>query len=223
MSKNFIVILVLVVLGFVGLVLFAGGDDTTSKTSANGQESQSVVVEDRYLTKSETATLTLREFSDFECPACVAFYPVLSEVKTEYEGRVNVAFRHFPLTSIHPKALAAHRIAEAAHNQDVFSDVHDLLYEQNQVWVSSANPSETIYELIESANLGVDIEQLKADAASNEVNDIVNAHIESGRERNVNSTPSFFLGDERIQPNSVEQFREILDEALAEAEPAEAS
>src|SRR5258708_3457981 len=42
------------------------------------------------------------------------------------------AYRHFPLTSIHPHALAAAAAAEAAALQDRFWDMHELLFHRQK-------------------------------------------------------------------------------------------
>jgi protein-disulfide isomerase len=68
------------------------------------------------------------EYGDYECPYSRAAYRNIEHLETELNGAFRFGFRHFPLTTIHPHALAASRAAEAAAAQDRFWDMHDLLF-----------------------------------------------------------------------------------------------
>src|SRR5262245_32370563 len=51
-----------------------------------------------------TATITLEEFADFQCPACGKFHPVLKSIETEFGNQLRVVFREFPLpTHVHAR------------------------------------------------------------------------------------------------------------------------
>ena len=60
------------------------------------------------------ARVTLVEYGDFECPYCGALHPVVQAARKSFGGNLRFAFRHFPLRSSHPHALAAAKAAEAA-------------------------------------------------------------------------------------------------------------
>jgi hypothetical protein len=66
------------------------------------------------------------EYGDYECPYSRAAYREIHRVAREVEFRF--AFRHFPLTEIHPRALAAAGAAEAASLQGHFWEMHDWLF-----------------------------------------------------------------------------------------------
>lgn len=68
------------------------------------------------------------EYGDYECPYSRQAYRSIERVEGELGGGVRFAFRHFPLTEIHPHALAAARAAEAAALQGRFWEMHDLLF-----------------------------------------------------------------------------------------------
>jgi protein-disulfide isomerase len=68
------------------------------------------------------------EYGDYECPYSRRAYREIGRVELRLEGGVRFAFRHFPLTQIHPHALAAAAAAEAAALQDRFWDMHELLF-----------------------------------------------------------------------------------------------
>lgn len=62
---------------------------------------------------------TLLEFSDLDCPFCKQFHPTVEQILKDYDGKVKVAFMHFPL-SIHPGAQGAAEAAECAAEQGKF-------------------------------------------------------------------------------------------------------
>src|SRR5712671_2426102 len=72
------------------------------------------------------------EYGDYECPYSRQAFRAIEQVETELGGNVRFAFRHFPLTQIHPHALAAAAAAEAAALQDRFWDMHQRLYHRQK-------------------------------------------------------------------------------------------
>src|SRR6266516_5076433 len=72
--------------------------------------------------------LLIVEYGDYECPYSRQAYREIERVETELAGAVRFAFRHFPLTQIHPHALAAAAAAEAAARQGRFWDMHEVLF-----------------------------------------------------------------------------------------------
>lgn len=85
----------------------------------------------------QNAKITIVEFSDFQCPFCESFFTsTFPELKKNYidTGKVKLAFRHYPLTSIHPNAETAHNAAECANEQGKFWEYHDLLFKNQPTW-----------------------------------------------------------------------------------------
>lgn len=73
--------------------------------------------------------LTLVEFVDYQCPACLVVEGVLAELSREHPGRIRRVVRHFPLTRIHPQAHGAALAAVCAGEQGVFERMHGMLFE----------------------------------------------------------------------------------------------
>lgn len=63
---------------------------------------------------SATASVTLEEFADYQCPTCATFHPVMKEVVSYYGSKIKFIYRSFPLVQIHDKAYDAAVAAEAA-------------------------------------------------------------------------------------------------------------
>lgn len=82
----------------------------------------------------ESASVTLIEFSDYECPFCSRHYTQAeSQIKEDYidTGKVKFYYRDYPLSSIHPGAQKAAEAARCAGDQDKYWQYHDALF-QNQ-------------------------------------------------------------------------------------------
>lgn len=156
---------------------------------------------------SQMAPVTIVEFSDFECPYCGRAHPIVQQLLREFEGRVRVVFKHYPL-SAHPHAMPAARAAVAAGNQDRFWEMHDLLFEhQRQL------EEEDILGYAEQ--LGLDMDRFRTDMASTETQDRVDSDKEDGRGVGVEGTPTFFVNGRRFRepPSSLSAYvREALDE-----------
>src|SRR5260370_23513169 len=72
------------------------------------------------------------EYGDYECPYSRQAFRAIKRVEQSLNGGLRFAFRHFPLTQIHPHAFAAAAAAEAAALQDRFSDLHELLFDRQK-------------------------------------------------------------------------------------------
>ena len=74
------------------------------------------------------AAITLVEYGDYECPDCLNAQPIVGALRSYFGDKLRIVFRHFPMSSVHPRASAAALAAEAAGAQDRFWDMHDALY-----------------------------------------------------------------------------------------------
>ena len=70
----------------------------------------------------------LVEYGDYECPYSRQAYREIQRLEQELGDEMRFAFRHFPLTEIHPHAAAAAAAAEAGAMQGRFWDMHDHLF-----------------------------------------------------------------------------------------------
>lgn len=80
------------------------------------------------------AAVRLVEYSDFECPFCKRFHPVVKQIMDEYgkDGRVALVYRHFPLDSLHSKARKEAQASECANElggNDAFWAYADKIFE----------------------------------------------------------------------------------------------
>jgi protein-disulfide isomerase len=78
-----------------------------------------------------TGPIEVVEFSDFECPYCREFQPVLREVLEEFDGKVTHVWKDLPLP-MHANAVPAAMAARCAHDQGQFWEYHDALFAHQQ-------------------------------------------------------------------------------------------
>lgn len=110
----------------------AGVEDTvdptpTPTTAPTTAKVDIEVRSDDYIQGDENATVTLVEWSDFECSYCASLAPTLEKVLADYDGQVRLIYRHFPL-SFHTSAQKAAEAAECAGDQDKFWEMHDVMF-----------------------------------------------------------------------------------------------
>lgn len=74
------------------------------------------------------AKVTLVEFSDFQCPACISAYPVVKQVLAAYPNQIRFVFKEFPLNQIHPYAQKAAEASLCANAQGKFWEFHDKVF-----------------------------------------------------------------------------------------------
>lgn len=82
------------------------------------------------------AKITFVEFSDFQCPFCSRAYPTINQLMKDYDGKVQLVFKNFPLISIHPHAQKAAEAAACARDQGKFWEFHNALFENQNDWAN---------------------------------------------------------------------------------------
>ena len=158
---------------------------------------------------AEAARVTLVEYGDYECPSCAATQPHVEAVLKEHGEVVRFAFRHFPLTTVHPKASVAAQAAEAAGAQGKFWPMHRALY---------ARPGGDASENLERLALRVGLEpyRFNSDLTGSRFAKKVALDVESGRESGVTGTPTFFLNGRRLELPAYEALADAVSHALEE-------
>lgn len=132
------------------------------------------------------AAVTVVEFGDFECPNCKQAAPAVKLLLERFDERVRFVFRHFPLTEVHPHAMAAAQAAEAASGQGKFWEMYDVLFE-NQTHLKAQH----LHSYAE--RLGLDMARYTAEMDDEIYLQRVKEHMESARQSGVRATPTFFV------------------------------
>jgi protein-disulfide isomerase len=156
---------------------------------------------------SVAATVTVVEFSDYECPHCAAAIPLLRQIERDLEGRIRVVHMNFPLSG-HQHAMPAARAALAAGRQGKFWEMNDLLF-QNQRHLETADIERY------ATQLSLDMTRFRADSASPEIEAQIQASRREGERLQINGTPTIFINGRRFELNlDRESLREWIQEEL---------
>lgn len=151
-----------------------------------------------YVLGSDSAPVTIIEYADFQCPACAQFAVLTGpDVKRRLvqAGRVRWIFRDFPLTNIHPNAVAAHHAAACAADQARFWEMHDMLFFRHGDWATESRPQRKFAEYARA--LGLDMAAYDACMADGRHLGRIAAMRQLGIEQGVGSTPTFIIGNRR--------------------------
>jgi protein-disulfide isomerase len=212
--------LVLVVGGVIIAAAYSGSSSSNTATPAGFVATTiPAITSTDWTTGDATATVSVVEYGDYECPACGEYNPVVKQLITDYGNRVLFAFREFPLYSIHPNAGISAQAAEAAGLQGKYWEMHDLLYANQNDWVTT-DPTQVVAKYFNSyaQSLGLDVAKFDSDISSTQVSDKIAADVASGNAASVDHTPTFFVNLKQIpNPTNYAGFKKVIDAALASA------
>lgn len=145
---------------------------------------------DTHMTGPKNAKVTVVEFGDFQCPACGVAYAVVKQIEKGYEGKVNFAFREYPLMS-HKYGYLAALSAEAAAGQGKFWEIYDKLYSTQKDW-SDSKDALTIFTTY-AKQIGIDADKFKADVESKKYDAKIQADLKDGNQIGIAATPTFII------------------------------
>lgn len=163
---------------------------------------------------SADAPVTLIEYSDFQCPACEMYYPLVTKLLSD-EGSTTVRFvyRHFPLSQ-HANAVPASMASEAAGLQGKFWEMYDLIFANHTDWTELPDPTSVFVGY--ATRLGLDITKFKSDLNNPVLRSAIQANTDEGIKIGINQTPTFFVnGKAIVNPQSYEAFKAIIDAAAS--------
>jgi formate-nitrite transporter family protein len=143
---------------------------------------------DDHIRGPEDAT-TLLVYGDYECPYTRAAYRSIEVLERRLEGAFRFVFRHFPLTEVHPHALAASEAAEAAAGMGAFWEMHELLFEHQKAL--ERDDLESYAE-----KLGLDLAEFRSGIDSGEHLPRIEHDVRTGIASGVRGTPTLFLDGE---------------------------
>ncbi|PCI30076.1 hypothetical protein COB55_00775 [Candidatus Wolfebacteria bacterium] len=208
MWTGVILVVGFIVWGMISIVSYNNTDNGGGLSTSVSEVSESDNVKG-----NRDSNLVLIEYSDFQCPACRSFFPLVQQVAEEFGDEIAIVYRHFPLAQIHANATLAAEIAEAAGEQGMFWEMHDELFNQQPTW-GSMTAADVREEFARYAvGLGLDMDQFNSDLDDNDVTGIVRDNYRDGLKAGVASTPTFFLNGQKMSGfSTAEEFISIIRE-----------
>jgi protein-disulfide isomerase/uncharacterized membrane protein len=143
---------------------------------------------------AENPTLTVTEFSDYECPYCQQAHQILRDLLDQFPTRLRLVHRHFPLDQscnssiqapMHESACYAAMLAECAGKQQRFWEANDLLFAQAR-YLKSLSSREF------SKQLGLDADKIEQ-CLKEEGPRAVAQDVNDGQRFNLQGTPTFIV------------------------------
>jgi len=228
----------------LGTFLLASQQQNKITGQTTKKEISEVTIDDDPSLGDEDSSVTMIEFSDFQCPSCKQFWSeTFPLIKQHYiaTGKVRFVFRDFPMKEFgHVWSMKAAEAAECANNQGKFWEMQDKIFndqhvlnslvrevqhpEEAQLLVTLAQNGKTIYVDIAPA-----VEHLKLLAAQIHLNTAtLNECLDAGKEihevekdkadaekAGVTGTPTFFINGEKI-PGSLplDAYQKIIEREL---------
>ncbi|MBX4204896.1 MAG: DsbA family protein [Candidatus Doudnabacteria bacterium] len=160
------------------------------------------------------APVQIIEYADFQCPSCQAVDPLLKQLVSEYQGKIALVYRNYPLKTIHSTAMIAAAAAEAAGKQGKFWEMHDLLYTNQSQWADKPNAAEIYAGFAQS--LGMDVEQFKKDLLSPAIQAQISSNYDTAIGLTLDHTPTFALNGKLIDnPRGYDGFKHVIDRELS--------
>jgi protein-disulfide isomerase len=207
---SFIIILALIIWGLVVAM---------NKPTSTGPKLgvPSAVTSADHVRGNASSSVTVIEYSDFQCPACRIAYPMVEKLITEASTTMLFVYRHFPLYPLpHKNANLAAYASEAASAQGKFWEMYHKLFDNQTDWENSDTPT-TIFEGY-AKDLGLDVVAYKKVADSTETKSRVERDRTEGDNLGVSGTPTFFVnGKAIVTPQNYDAFKAIIDAAAKAA------
>src|SRR6266508_5916610 len=171
--------------------------------------------ESMHIRGNPDAPATLEEFADFQCPPCGNFAGFTEELLKQYDSRLRIVFRNFPLPG-HEHAREASLAAEAAGLQGDFWEMHDVLYREQAVWTKASNVRESFESY--AGMIGLNIDQFRKDMDGEKAKARVDSDRKRGDSLGIQVTPTLFINNRQLDPKdkNPEGIRAVINAALKE-------
>lgn len=202
-------VVLVVAISIVGLIKLAGSSGSSSSSGINVPP-----ISKNDITRGDSKSkITLIEYSDFQCPACAAYHPLVKQLWSEFGDKIYFTYRFFPLTNIHKNAVISAQAAYAAKLQGKFWEMHDMLFETQTSWAESGSAADTFTAYAKKLNL--DVNKFQKDMNSDEAKNYVANSQNQASSIGINSTPTFFINGQQItNPRNYNDFKKIIQDEL---------
>lgn len=142
---------------------------------------------------SPDAPVVVREFADYQCPACGAFEDTAERIRKTYveSGKVRFIFFDLPLR-MHAHAREAAAAARCAGRQGAYWAFHERLYENQSSWASQSDPTSTFLNY--AVEVGISAEQMKRCLVQGATESAIDRSVEIAKKVGVRATPTILVG-----------------------------
>lgn len=225
--KISVALLSVFVLVLAGAVIVSGDDAATTASppptgasSSTGETDEDlaepVVVrtsDARRLGPKGDSGVTFTEFLDFECEACLAAFPLIEDLREKYKGSVTFNLRYFPLPG-HGNSENAAVAVEASAQQGKLEEMYMKMYETQTEWSEQQVSKADVFRGF-AEDLGLDMEEYDAAVADPATLERVREDVSAARALGLQGTPSFFVNEKPIDPQTPDDLSKEIENALS--------
>jgi protein-disulfide isomerase len=164
------------------------------------------------------AKVEIVEFSDFECPACKAKWPVIAKVMDHFKGKVRHGMVGYPLSTIHPWSFraACANWCVAAQDPTKCLPLKELFYSlQKDMQLDLVGP--TAVDFVTGHDLSED--EFQACFLKSPSIDAVDAQLSLGNSLGVAVTPTYFINGWKVQVPNEKWLTSMVERLLAGKTP----
>ena len=214
--KKIVIWVAIGAVAFVGLALLvfladrSGGGGPTAEPVVN-ENVRAVSASEDMIIGNPYAKVSVIKYSDFQCPACATYSPMMDQILNAYGDEVNVVYRNFPL-SIHSNAKISAQAGYAAWKLGKFKEMKNELFNNQSAWSNLDNPEDEFVKYAES--IGLDGEEFRELMVSDDAVAFVKKGEAESISLGLQATPTFFIGKKEVTTRSFEDFQRLIDEEL---------
>ncbi|QVQ52330.1 thioredoxin domain-containing protein [Spiractinospora alimapuensis] len=191
------------------------GDPDADTAGGPAVDTELLVRDDsHYLDRVEDSPVTVVEFLDFECEACRAQFPIMEQIREDYEGEINVVLRYFPLPG-HANSEPAAAAVEAAAQQDALEEMYARMFETQGEWGERQESQAEVFEGF-AEDIGLDMEEFTETVEAPETLARIRSDFDDGQELGVRGTPTIYVNGTQTQSMpSYDALASLIDQELA--------
>jgi protein-disulfide isomerase len=155
---------------------------------------------------SPDAKVVITKFLDPGCETCRAFHPFVKGAVDAFPGKIKLVIRYAPL---HHGADYMVKVLEAARLQGKYWETLQVMYDTQHAWASHSNPQpQLIWQYL--PKVGLNLEQLKKDVDSSEIDRILQQDIADANTLGINKTPGFFVNGRPLVAFGAEPLKQLI-------------
>ncbi|MBX7110502.1 MAG: DsbA family protein [Dehalococcoidia bacterium] len=201
----------------VAMIVVGGRGSEPSGTPRSGEfvPAERPIVNGR-IEGSPDAPVKIVEYADFSCPHCREFQEgAYDQFRQEFVDKGLVSLEYKYVAFLGPGSVRAAQAAECANQQGYFWDMHDLLFLRQASGAFSEDNLKGYGQEIHDVKNGFDVGKYSSCVDSEATKDIVQADVDEGDNKGVNSTPTFFINGQKATGNqTIDQMRQLINKAL---------
>jgi len=199
---NFIIIFVIVlVLAGISWLVVKGGNIINNNVAPDNDPTLG----------APSPQLVITEFSDFSCPACQLAASNIKEAVSAYPDKVQLVYNNYNLN--HRWSEKSAEAGECAFTQGKFWEYCDVIFEKQSDWVDADDAIDKFKSY--AKEIGLDESQFNDCLDSDQTKDRVEYDMKEAQAKQIVSTPTFFIGENRVLgAKTVDEFKSLIEEQL---------